>query len=133
MRKWSIVKWLTMTLIVLCLSLTPCAATGEWRARPTGYTLTEDSVVGSIEDGRKVVEKVKGMEGRIDLQDAALASMEERVRIVSLSLAEAQGQIAEVPDLLKKAETEFQTQITRERRRGTVAILVVAAVALALH
>ena len=133
MRKWSIVKWLTMTLIVLCLSLTPCAATGEWNARPTGYTLTEDSVVGSIEDGRKVVEKVKGMEGRIDLQDAALASMEERVRIVSLSLAEAQGQIAEVPDLLKKAETEFQTQITRERRRGTVAILVVAAVALALH
>jgi hypothetical protein len=122
-----------MTLIVLCLSLTPCAATGEWNARPTGYTLTEDSVVGSIEDGRKVVEKVKGMEGRIDLQDAALASMEERVRIVSLSLAEAQGQIAEVPDLLKKAETEFQTQITRERRRGTVAILVVAAVALALH
>jgi len=122
-----------MTLIVLCLSLTPCAATGEWNARPTGYTLTEDSIVGSIEDGRKVVEKVKGMEGRIDLQDAALASMEERVRIVSLSLAEAQGQIAEVPDLLKKAETEFQTQITRERRRGTVAILVVAAVALALH
>lgn len=117
----------------MCLSLTPCAATGEWNARPTGYTLTEDSIVGSIEDGRKVVEKVKGMEGRIDLQDAALASMEERVRIVSLSLAEAQGQIAEVPDLLKKAETEFQTQITRERRRGTVAILVVAAVALALH
>ena len=122
-----------MTLIVLCLSLTPCAATGEWNARPTGYTLTEDSVVGSIEDGRKVVEKVKGMEGRIDLQDAALASMEEKIRIMSVSLAEAQGQIAEVPDLLKKAETEFQTQITRERRRGTVAILVVAAVALALH
>lgn len=124
-----------MTLTALWLSLTPCAATAEWKALPRGSVLTEDSIVGSIEDGRRVVERTQSMAARIDLQDEALAAMEEKVRLMSVSLAEAQGKIAEVPELLRNAEEEFQKEIQRERRKGTVtlAVAVVVAVASVLH
>lgn len=100
-------------------------ANAEWNARPVGYTLTAPSIVGSIEDGRTAIEKIKAQEAKIELTENALTKIENQVRIISVALSEAQGQIKEVPNLIKQAEVEFAKTLRKEKAKsaGTGAII----------
>ena len=109
-----------MTLIVSLMSLMPCAqVSGEWKAKPIGYVLTEPSIVGSVEDGRNVVETVKGLESRIEATEKALERIEEQVRIGSVAQAQAQKEIKEIPNLLEKAEEDFKKTLRKEKAKST--------------
>ena len=109
-----------MTLLVLLGSLIFSAtATAEWNPRPTGYVLTEPSIVRSIEDGRVAVEKVKGLEARIDATEGALINIENQVRVISASLATAQTQVAQVPGLIKQVEADFAKTLKKEKAKST--------------
>lgn len=98
----------------------PCAqVSGEWKAKPIGYVLTEPSIVGSVEDGRNVVETVKGLESRIEATEKALERIEEQVRIGSVAQAQAQKEIKEIPNLLEKAEEDFKKTLRKEKAKST--------------
>lgn len=108
------------TLTVLLGSLMISAtANGEWKAHPAGHTLSEPSIVGSIQDGRVLVEKTKGLEARVDATEEALMKIEDQVKIMSAAMAESQKQIEQIPDLIKKVEADFAKTLKREKAKST--------------
>lgn len=114
------------TLIVSLGSLIfSVTASGEWKPRPTGYVLEEPSIVGSVEDGRVMVEKTKGLEARVDATDEALERIEAQVKVISSALAEAQGQVAQVPDLIKQVEADFAKTLRKEKAKSTATGLTI--------
>ena len=82
-----------------------------------------------------MVEKTKGLEARVEATEGALTNIEGKVRIISIALSEAQGQIKEVPNLIKQAEIEFAKTLRKEKAKSTstgviIGILVSAGAAL---
>lgn len=117
-------------LIVLPVNLMSFAtASGEWNARPTGYVLEEPSIVGSIEDGRVAVEKIKGQEARIEATENALIKIEEQVRIMSIAHAETQKELKQIPDLIKQVEADFAKTLRKEKAKSASSGLLIGLIA----
>lgn len=104
-------------------------ASGEWNARPTGYVLEEPSIVGSIEDGRVAVEKIKGQEARIEATENALIKIEEQVRIMSIAHAETQKELKQIPDLIKQVEADFAKTLRKEKAKSASSGLLIGLIA----
>ena len=129
MRKKS-KKILKTFLVALLLigSMLSSRSDAEWRLLPTGYTLTEDMVAGSVETARKTLEKLEIQKVTITIQDNTLKSLENEIGLISEDLAKTQLEIKLLP---KRMAEENKLALTKARTQGLI-FGVVAAVVIAL-
>jgi len=72
-----------------------------------------------------MVEKTKGLEARVEATEGALTNIQDQVKVISISLATAQTQVAQVPDLIKQVEADFAKTLKKEKGKSTTSGIVI--------
>lgn len=77
-------RWAASLLLILCLSLTASSsASGEFRVGQKGEVLTEECLVGTLEDGRDILASLKTERAEKEAWKSGYERLERQIGLVS--------------------------------------------------
>lgn len=119
-----------MLFVSLTLFLTATGSEAAFVLREKGYVLEEQSIVGTVEDHRALLQKYKAVEVRAETAEETLRQIEEEIRAQSVEIAKAMENLTALQASIEKT---YRQGVSAGRTQGAVAVglLAIAVVLIA--